>query len=78
MNVVNGWLLSNLAEVIDLNLNIFLPLYWPFRTSSILYEHCTIPPNHLLLDSPLSLDQHSYLNGKLTSSKIADTKVSGF
>jgi hypothetical protein len=34
-------------------------------------------PKQLLLEVPLILD-HSYLVGKSTSSKIADTKVPGF
>jgi hypothetical protein len=34
-------------------------------------------PDHLFLDSALILD-HSYLVGKFTSLKFADTKVSGF
>ncbi len=38
---------------------------------------CLIQSVHLLLDSALILDR-SYLVGKSTSSKIADTKVSGF
>jgi hypothetical protein len=40
------------------------------------FEASKLPPDHLLLDSALILD-HSYLVGKLPSSKIADTKVSG-
>ncbi len=36
-----------------------------------------ITPDHLLVDSALILD-HLYHAGKLTISKIADTKVSGF
>ncbi len=55
--------------------NIFKPLcrkIW----RNIFNSGCRVPPDHQLLDSALILD-HSYLIGRLPSSKIVDTKVSG-
>jgi hypothetical protein len=54
-------------------------MWWVEKMRSIIIYSwsCKIPPITYSWTVPLILD-HSYLVGKLTSSKIADTKVSGF